>query len=138
MNGASDDWDSYLSLAELAYNSRFQQSISMAAFETDLGYLQSTPATLLSAPDTTSGAERRRSAMGKTFLELQADRLATVRRERQRASDRMSKYYDANSYLKPYERSGDREQRTFKVLLPNNTEGELEEDIVGYKRVRAT
>ncbi|KAJ8576012.1 hypothetical protein ON010_g3198 [Phytophthora cinnamomi] len=40
------------------------------------------------------------------------------------------------SYLKPYIRSSGREQRTFKVLLPDNTEGELVEDIVDFKRVR--
>ncbi|KAJ8559143.1 hypothetical protein ON010_g8306 [Phytophthora cinnamomi] len=200
-NGASDDWDSYLALAEFAYNSRFQQAISMAPFEADLGYLPSTPATLLSPPRAT-GAERQRCALGRTFLETQSDRLATVRRELQRAADRMSEYYDANrpvqafeageevllstenlanyhagttkeklgarwigpyavinrlghdyyelklpqgvkfhpvfhtSYLKPYIRSSGREQRTFKVLLPDNTEGELVEDIVDFKRVR--
>ncbi|POM70025.1 Retrotransposon protein, Ty3-gypsy subclass, partial [Phytophthora palmivora] len=40
------------------------------------------------------------------------------------------------SYLKPYIRSNGREQRTFKVLLPDNTEGELVEDIVDFKRTR--
>lgn len=173
----------------------------MAPFEADLGYLSSTPATLLTPPRTTR-AEQRRSALGKTFLELQADRIATVRCELQRSADRMSDYYDANrpvqsfdvgeevllstenlanyhagttkaklgarwigpyvvvnrlghdyyelqlpkgvkfhpvfhtSYLKPYIRSGKREQNTFKVLLPDNTEGKLVEDIVGHKRVR--
>ncbi|GMG14591.1 unnamed protein product [Phytophthora fragariaefolia] len=79
-SGASDDWDEYLSLAEFAYNSRYQQSISMAPFEADLGYLPSTPATMMTPPRAT-GAERQRRAQGKTFLEHQADRLATVRRD---------------------------------------------------------
>jgi transposase InsO family protein len=199
-SGASDDWDEYISLAEFAYNSRYQQSISMAPFEADLGYLPSTPATLLSPPR--AGPDRQRCAQGKTFLEHQADRLATIRRELQRASDRMSEYYNTNrpvqsfavgedvllstenlanyhagtskaklgarrigpyrvaqrlghdyyeiklpkgvkfhpvfhtSYLKPYIPSGNREQRPFKVLLPDNTEGELVEDIVDHKCVR--
>ncbi|GMF62761.1 unnamed protein product [Phytophthora fragariaefolia] len=55
-NGASEDWDTYLALAEFVYNSRLQQAISMSPFEADIGYLPSTPATLLSPPRAT-GAE---------------------------------------------------------------------------------
>ncbi|GMF29573.1 unnamed protein product [Phytophthora fragariaefolia] len=40
------------------------------------------------------------------------------------------------SNLKPYVRRSGREQRTFKVLLPDDTEGELVEGIVDFKRVR--
>ncbi|RLN94332.1 hypothetical protein BBJ28_00013040 [Nothophytophthora sp. Chile5] len=39
------------------------------------------------------------------------------------------------SLLKPYIRGRYREQKTLKVRLPDNTEGELVEDIVGHKRV---
>ncbi|KAL3659807.1 hypothetical protein V7S43_015110 [Phytophthora oleae] len=67
----------------------------MAPFEADLGYLPSTPATLLSQPDATR-AERQRQVTGKTFLELHADCFDTVRRELQQSSDRMSTYYDKN------------------------------------------
>ncbi|OWY98083.1 polyprotein [Phytophthora megakarya] len=101
-NGASTDWDSYLVMAEFAYNSRFQQSISMTPFEADLGYLPSTPATVMNPPQPSS-TERQRQALGMTFLELQADRLATVRRELQKAADRMSKYYDSNWQLQTFE-----------------------------------
>ncbi|OWZ09259.1 LOW QUALITY PROTEIN: Pol Polyprotein, partial [Phytophthora megakarya] len=198
-NGASTDWDSYHAMAEFAFNSRFQQSISITSFEADFCYLPSTPATIMNPPQL-SGVERQRQALGKTFLELQANCLATVRRELQKAADRMSKYYDANrplqtfevgeevllstenlanylagkpkqklgarwigpyaivnrfghdyyeiklpkgvkfhpvfhtSYLKPYVRSDDREQKTFKVLLPDSTKGKLVEGIVGCKR----
>ncbi|GMF17456.1 unnamed protein product [Phytophthora fragariaefolia] len=90
-NGPSDDWDSYLALAEFAYNSRFHQAISMTPFEVDLGYLSSTPATPFTPPRAT-GAARQRCALKKTFLEPQVDRLATVRRELQWAADRMSNY----------------------------------------------
>ncbi|GMG15926.1 unnamed protein product [Phytophthora fragariaefolia] len=200
-SGTSDDWDEYLSLAEFAYNSRYQQSISMAPFEADLGYLPSTPATMMTPPLAT-GAERQRRAQGKTFLEHQADRLATLRRELQLASDRMSAYYDENrpvqsfavgeevllstenlanyhagttksklgarwigpyrveqrlghdycelklpkgvkfppvfhtSYLKPYVCDTSREQEPFKVQVPDGTEGELVDDIVGHKHIR--
>ncbi|GMF59816.1 unnamed protein product [Phytophthora fragariaefolia] len=153
-------------------------------------------------PPRATGAERQRRAQGKTFLEHQADRLATVRRELQLASDRMSAYYDENrpvqsfavgeevllstenlanyhagttksklgarwigpyrveqrlghdyyelklpkgvkfhpvfhtSYLKPYVRDTSREQEPFKVQLPDGTEGELVDDIVGHKHIR--
>ncbi|POM67328.1 LOW QUALITY PROTEIN: Hypothetical protein PHPALM_16700 [Phytophthora palmivora] len=36
-NSNSDDWDQLLSLAEFAYNARYQASINMSSFEADLG-----------------------------------------------------------------------------------------------------
>ncbi|OWZ17533.1 Retrotransposon protein [Phytophthora megakarya] len=109
-NGTSTDWDSYLSLAEFAYNSRHQESISMSPFEADLDYLPSTPATLLN-PTQGHGAELQSRAQGKPFLKLQADRLATIRRELQKASDRMNDYYYNNRPEQTIEHTGTTKQK---------------------------
>ncbi|POM81554.1 Putative retroelement [Phytophthora palmivora] len=43
-NSNCDDWDTMLSSAEFAYNSRYQASIKMSPFQAYLGYLPVTPA----------------------------------------------------------------------------------------------
>ncbi|OWZ01672.1 Retrotransposon nucleocapsid protein [Phytophthora megakarya] len=91
-NADSEDWDDHLSLAEFAYNARYQSSISMSPFEADIGYILQTPATI-----------HLPSNVGKTgqpdhfeFIVKQADTLAKGRRSIAVAQDRMAKYYNAN------------------------------------------
>ncbi|POM78436.1 Gag-pol [Phytophthora palmivora] len=182
-NSNSNDWDTFLSLAEFAYNSRYQASIGMSPFKADIGYQPATPASPRTTNEVNQAEINAESRLGIEFVEQQKDILARVRRLLQAAQDRMSSYYDQNrptqnfnvgdqkklgprwigpysvvehvghdyyrlelptrvkfhpvfhtSLLKPYVVSKRADQLIFKVRLPDGSEGELVEDIVGYRR----
>ncbi|POM81809.1 Retrovirus Polyprotein [Phytophthora palmivora] len=199
-NSNSNDWDAFLSLAEIAYNSRYQASIGTSPFKADFGYQPATPASPRTTNEVNQAEINAESRLVIEFVEQQNDILARVRRQLQAAQDRMSSYYDQNrptqnfnvgdqvllsttnlanfhaettkkklgprwigpysvvehvghdyyrlelptrvkfhpffhtSLFKPHVVSKCADQIIFKVSLPDGGEGELVEDIVGYRR----
>ncbi|POM66216.1 Gag-pol [Phytophthora palmivora] len=130
-NSNCDDWDTMLSLAEFAYNSRYQASIKMSPFQADLGYLPSSQDKM-----------RRIYAKNRPIQEfkigdrvlLSTTNLATFHAVRvghdynQLELPTRVKLHPIfhTSSLKPYVASSRGDQTLFK--------GELVEDIVGYRK----
>ncbi|POM73160.1 Retrovirus Polyprotein [Phytophthora palmivora] len=75
-NSNSDDWDQLLSLAEFAYNARYQASINMSPFEADLRYQPATPASLKPLQPSKSPTARAVQKLGEEFVEHQKDVIA--------------------------------------------------------------
>ncbi|DAZ95615.1 TPA: hypothetical protein N0F65_000098 [Lagenidium giganteum] len=96
INGAVTDWDEHLSLAEFAYNSRYQESIRMSPFEADIGYIPATPNNFIRLTLSMNAHRTREDKKAVSFLKEQADRLAALRRNLQEAQDRQKCYYDQN------------------------------------------
>ncbi|OWZ19856.1 Reverse transcriptase-RNase H-integrase [Phytophthora megakarya] len=97
-NADSDDWDEQISLAEFAYNARFQAAIQMSPFEADIGYIPRTPATL-NLPSQPSQTTKH-----SQFILRQSDLLAKARRCIAVAQDRMADQFNKN-----------RRQQTFQM-----------------------
>ncbi|OWZ08152.1 Pol Polyprotein [Phytophthora megakarya] len=88
----SNDWDKHLSLAEFAYNARYQASIQMPPFDADIGYVPRISATWnLPIPD-----RARKQAKYSEFIESQADILVKSRRCIAEAQERMADHYNRN------------------------------------------
>jgi hypothetical protein len=82
-----DNWVSLLSWAEFAYNSSVHPSIGMPPFVADLGFLPSTPQSLLAAPGQPPRAD---AASAQLFQHQAAEALELAKRNLQRAQDRQA------------------------------------------------
>ncbi|POM68640.1 Gag-pol Polyprotein [Phytophthora palmivora] len=145
-NSNCDDWDTMLSLAEFAYNSRYQDSIKMSPFQADLGYLPVTPAcrefkigdlVLLSTTNlATFHAGTSKKELGPRWIGTYIV-LARVGHDYYQLElptrVKLHPIFHTSS-LKPNVASSRGDQTLFKVLLPDGTEGELVEDIVRYRK----
>ncbi|ETN00919.1 hypothetical protein PPTG_24175 [Phytophthora nicotianae INRA-310] len=83
------DWNEFLALAELAYNSRVHDSIGMAPFVADLGYLPRSVSELAVPP-----RDRPRSA--SRFVDTRQTILTECQDALEQAQQRMKFYYDRN------------------------------------------
>ncbi|KAJ8577834.1 hypothetical protein ON010_g1372 [Phytophthora cinnamomi] len=155
-NSNSDDWDKYISLAEFAYNVRYKASIGMSPFEADIGYLPATPAlsriitsVQIDEPrlGTVPGAAARcfgssdfhagttKKILGPRWIDPY-NVVEQVGHDyyRLQLPERLKLHpVFHTSLLKPYIASNRPDQDIFKVRVPDGSEGELVEDIVGYR-----
>lgn len=89
VNPHQTDWNEFLALAEFAYNSRVHDSIGMAPFVADLGYLPRSVSDLAVPP-----RDGPRSA--SRFVDTQQTILTECQDALDQAQQRMKFYYDRN------------------------------------------
>ncbi|TDH65776.1 hypothetical protein CCR75_008357 [Bremia lactucae] len=60
VNPAQNNWDSYLHVAEIAYNRRVHSTIGMSPIEADLGYVPNMPDDVVSDPELKNWTKTRK------------------------------------------------------------------------------
>jgi hypothetical protein len=88
------NWDELLPTAEIAYNKGIHSSLGMAPFEADLGYMPR----FLGEMEVV-----RKRCKEKSFWNLQADRLKTIREKMEEVQAKQKAYYDRSHKKQEFE-----------------------------------